>query len=295
MIKTSSPHSPGSVKPGGPRYYLSAQSAALILAAIDKKKPDVLVSADLNLSSKTFLLDNDTVCFDEINHLGAEQLRKILKKPNRVFLLTDGIVSIVEYFEGAYYKLVPTSGPPTAEIDGVKMHRSKDVDPYTDAMQKAREVVRPNDYVLDTCSGLGYTAIWAMRLGARGVLSVEYSPTMLKLRRDNPWSREVDSPDIEVVEGDAGVIIENLDSASFDSVLHDPPRLSLAGHLYGERFYSQLYRVLKPGGGLFHYTGNPHQARHGNSFLLNAAKRLKAAGFNKVTPREEILGVTAFK
>jgi len=276
-------------------YYLYSETANQILNAMAQKKRQVEISVDLNQSTEVFSLNENSIVFDGLSNLNVDQLRKISKKENRIFVLKDTELVMLEYWNDGYYKLVPTRGAPTVEINGVKMHRSKDIDPFIDAREKVREVVKKNHYVLDTCGGLGYTAIWAIRMGARKVLTVEYNETMLRIRKDNPWSGEVFSPKIEVVEGDAAIIIESLESKSFDSILHDPPRLSMAGQLYGEKFYSELYRVLKEKGMLFHYTGNPHQARHGNAFLLNAAKRLKTVGFRKVIPREQILGVTAIK
>ena len=276
-------------------YYLYSVIANQILKAIKQTKKQIEISVDLNLSVKTFLLDDTSIIFDNQNILNCDQLRKISKKENRIFVLKNTKLKILEYWDDGYYKLVPTLDAPTVEINGVKMHRSKDISPFIDAKQKAHEVVRKNHRVLDTCSGLGYTAIWALRMGASEVLSIEYNKTMLQIRKDNPWSKEVYSSKIKVERGDAGDIIKDLPLSSFDSIIHDPPRLSMAGHLYGEEFYSELYRVLKEKGRLFHYTGNPHQARHGNTFLMNVAKRLKKVGFRKVIPKEHLLGVTASK
>ena len=68
---------------------------------------------------------------------------------------------------------------------------------------------------------------------------------------------------------------------------------SLAGELYGERFYQELYRVLKKRGTLFHYTGNPHLIRRGSDFVDQAVRRLRKAGFSKVEKVAALMGVTA--
>lgn len=276
-------------------YYIYSVTANQILSAIQRRKNQIEISVDLNQSTQMFPLNESSILFDAENSLSIDQLQTIEKKENRVFKLQQGHLKILEYWSEGYYKLVPTSGAPTVEINGVKMHRSKEIDPFIDAKEKAQEVVKVNDCVLDTCSGLGYTAIWAVRLGASDVTTIEFNETMLKIRSDNPWSSEFFLPKIKLLEGDAGAIIKKLKSESFDSVLHDPPRLSMAGHLYGDEFYSELYRILKKNGRLFHYTGNPHRARHGNTFLLNVAKRLKTAGFRRVIPKEHLLGVKAVK
>lgn len=277
------------------KYYLYSSTARKILTAMSQEKDCVDISVDLNKSTTAFHFDNDKIIFDKWNVLDKTQLQIISKKENRVFLLEEGVLDIVECRNDGYYKLVPTEGTPTAEINGVKMHRSKGIDPFKDAEKKARDVVRANDTVLDTCCGLGYTAIWAVRLGAKKVLSVEYNEAMLKLRRLNPWSQELFCNSIELIVADVSEFVQTLESESFDSIIHDPPRLSLAGQLYGEKFYAELHRVLRRNGRLFHYTGNPHRIRRGNSFLVNVAKRLKRAGFKKVMLKEDLLGVKAIK
>jgi predicted methyltransferase len=46
-----------------------------------------------------------------------------------------------------------------------------------------------------------------------------------------------------------GGIVEQIvspSSASFDAILHDPPRFSIAGVLYSQAFQNQLARVVRP-------------------------------------------------
>jgi predicted methyltransferase len=277
------------------RYYLWSAAAESILKAVREGQTQVTVSTDLNRSVSTFPIQGDVVLFDSENILSKQQLLRIIKKEQRVFILEGNAIRAAERRDTHYYKLVPTDGAPTVEIDGVKMHRSKGIDPFDDAKEKAQEVVKAGHRVLDTCGGLGYTAIWALRLGAREVVSVEYDENIQELRRENPWSQELYNPRIELVSADVFEYIKTLGSDAFDSILHDPPRFSFAGELYGEDFYRQLHRVLVRGGGLFHYTGTPYIVRRGNIFLANAAKRLQSAGFSKVLPRERILGVKAIR
>ena len=110
----------------------------------------------------------------------------------------------------------------------------------------------------------------------------------------NPHSWEVfDQDNIRLTIGDVYEEIENLDGMSFDRVIHDPPRFSLAGDLYSRRFYEQLYRVLRPRGILFHYTGSPGSQKHGRDFPAEVMKRFKEVGFRKVIRTPEVLGVVA--
>jgi len=252
-------------------------------------------SVDLNKSSCSLEVSANQVVFDRCNILRKDDLLRISRKENRVFVLENNDLRILEYRNDGYYKLVPTEHAPTVEIDGIKMHRSKGISPFEDARLKTKQVVRSGGRVLDTCGGLGYTAIWSVRLGAREVVSVECNEFIQKLRRENPWSEELTNRKIKLISGNVAEYISVLETESFDSVIHDPPRLSLAGDLYGEAFYRELQRVLMNKGKLFHYTGNPYIARRGTTFLANVAKRLQSVGFKKVLLKPHLLGIKAVK
>jgi len=277
------------------KYYLCSGCASHILDAIAEGKGSVTLSVDLNKSIRSFAISEAQVMFDAHNRLTKKELLWISRKPKRVFVLENDTLRTLEYRTDAYYKLVPTQHAPTVEIDGVKMHRSKGIDPFQDAKLKVSQVVREGKRVLDTCGGLGYTAIWAVRLGASEVVSVERNEFIRKLRIENPWSEELTNRKIKLISGDVAEYMSFFETESFDSVIHDPPRFSLAGELYGEVFYRELHRVLVRSGKLFHYTGNPYLVRRGNTFLLNTAKRLRSVGFNKVSAKEHLLGVKALK
>jgi hypothetical protein len=109
-------------------------------------------------------------------------------------------------------------------------------------------------------------------------MSFELSPDVLWLRSLNPWSPAA-GPDLTLVEGDVSEAIRGLADGSFDAVLHDPPRFSLAGGLYSQAFYDELARVLRPGGLLFHYTGSPNRLTSGRDVPQEVARRLRLAGF----------------
>jgi predicted methyltransferase len=277
------------------RYYLYSSNVRQILAAITEGRGNIEVSVDLNKTVQSLSVNDDHVVFDHNNKLTRDELLSISKRANRIFVLENNALRVLEYRDRSYYKLVPTNGAPTVEIDGIKMHRSKGIDPFEDARLKASEVVRSADRVLDTCGGLGYTAICSVRLGARYVLSVEHNEFIRRLRSENPWSMDLSDQTIDQVSADVSDYISQIESESFEAIIHDPPRFSLAGKLYGKEFYRQLYRVLVKGGKVFHYTGNPYVVRRGNTFLTNTAKRLKSAGFSAVSLREHILGVKATK
>jgi predicted methyltransferase len=82
-----------------------------------------------------------------------------------------------------------------------------------------------------------------------------------------------------LAHGDVVEQIGALASASFDAILHDPPRFGTAGELYSQAFYDELSRVLKRNGKLFHYTGTPNKLTSGRDVPNEVAKRLRQAGF----------------
>ena len=183
----------------------------------------------------------------------------------------------------ALYKLVPTDwGPPTFEIDGIKMLPTAKVSPFEDARGKVALVEPRGKRVLDTCGGLGYFAACCLDAGASGIHSFEKSEDVLWLRTLNPWSPDPDAPEaggrLRLVHGDVSKEIERLPDGGFDAILHDPPRFGIAGELYSQAFYDQLARVLRRGGALFHYTGSPNKLTSGRDVPREVAKRLEKSG-----------------
>lgn len=278
-----------------PGYYLHTNNAQQALEAIAKGLSCVRLSTDLNLSERDFSLSDQCLVLDEDNRLSIDELKRIVKKTQRITLCRDGELVPLEDRSSGYYKLVPTAGAPLLEISGVKMHISKGTDPFTSASEMAQQAVRKGDKVLDCCSGLGYAAIAAHRLGASEVLSIELSREVMGLRAQNPWSNDLGQEGIVQRQGSSFELIATMAPTSFDSVIHDPPRFSLAGELYSEEFYREIFRVLRRDGRLFHYTGNPHVVKKGSSFVDGVIRRLKAVGFRHVEKVEHLMGVSAKK
>src|SRR5437868_1447039 len=182
-------------------------------------------------------------------------------------------------FTASLIKLVPTEwGPPTFEIDGIKMLPSAKVSPYADAERKVSWVQPRGKIVLDTCGGLGYFASWCLQAQAAQVLSYEKNPDVLWLRSLNPWSPQTGGA-LQLAQGDIDVQIEVLRDASVGAILHDPPRFGIAGELYSQEFYEHLARVLQRKGRLFHYTGTPNKLTSGRDVPTEVATRLRRAGF----------------
>ena len=200
-------------------------------------------------------------------------------KDRTIYHWTGTAFEPVARYRGSLIKLVPTEwGPPTFEIDGIKMLPTARVSPYADAEAKVAMIEPRGKVILDTCGGLGYFAAWCVEGGAVRVLSFEKNPDVLWLRTLNPWS-PVATGALELVEGDVAERIGVLPAASFDAALHDPPRFGIAGELYSQAFYDQLARVLRRGGRLFHYTGAPNRLTSGRDVPNEVSTRLRRAGF----------------
>ena len=179
-------------------------------------------------------------------------------------------------------------------VAGFVMHRIKDIDPMQDTKRKISAIAPVVGRVLDTATGLGYTAIEAAKT-ADEIVTIELDPGAQEMARLNPWSQALfDNPKIRQVMGDAYEVVQTLEDASFSRIIHDPPTFSLAGELYSGAFYRQLHRLLKRGGRLYHYIGDPDSKASGG-VTRGALRRLQEAGFTRVVRRPEAYGVVAYK
>jgi predicted methyltransferase len=194
-------------------------------------------------------------------------------------------------------KLVPTAwGAPTFEIDGIKMLPTLRVSPWDDAETKVGLIAPRGKRILDTCGGLGYFAAFCLRGEAAQVHSYEINPDVIWLRTLNPWSPDyrwsatpVDA--LTLACADVTERMASMPSASFDAILHDPPRFGIAGNLYSQAFYHQLGRVLKRRGRLFHYTGSPNRRSSGRDLASEVMVRLRRAGFTAELEGDGVLAV----
>lgn len=219
-------------------------------------------------------------------------------KDRTIYRFDDGEWRAAQRFSGALIKLVPTDwGPPTFEIDGIKMLPTAQVSPWDDAATKVGFIQPRGKRILDCCGGLGYYAAHALANGASHVQSFEKNADVVWLRRLNPWSPDVDDPQytgrFTLSEGDVSEAIESLPDAHFDAALHDPPRFGIAGELYSLAFYEQLARVLKPAAPLFHYTGAPNAKTSGRDVPGEVIKRLEKAGFRAERRLDGVFAVKA--
>jgi predicted methyltransferase len=190
--------------------------------------------------------------------------------------------------------LLPTEGAPTMLLASFPMHRIKGIDPQEDTRRKIRTIAPIVGRVLDTTTGLGYTAIEAAKT-ALEVVTIELDPAVLEVARRNPWSQALfDDPKIRQEVGNASDVVPTLPDSAFARIFHDPPTFKLAGELYSGAFYRQLYRVLARSGRLFHYVGDL-KSESGQRVAKGVGRRLQEAGFTRITRVPEAFGLTAVK
>tara|TARA_B100000405_G_C16642145_1_gene395306 strand:+ start:304 stop:867 length:564 start_codon:yes stop_codon:yes gene_type:complete len=108
-------------------------------------------------------------------------------------------------------------------------------------------------------------------------------------------SSDAENNIITQLYGNAFDVIQTLPDCAFDRIIHDPPTFALAGELYGENFYSELFRVLKPSGRVYHYTGDPSANVTGGGGVRGIVKRMKMVGFETVAIDQHAHGVVAAK
>jgi predicted methyltransferase len=212
-------------------------------------------------------------------------------KDRTIYHWVAGSFQPLARFSSSLIKLVPTEwGPPTFEIDGIKMLPTARVSPYADAGNKVALIEPRGKVILDACGGLGYFAAWCLLGQARQVLSYEKNADVIWLRGLNPWSPETGGG-LSLTHGDIAEEISGLPGGSVDAILHDPPRFGIAGELYSLVFYNHLARVLKRKGKLFHYTGMPNKLSRGRDLRAETVNRLRQAGFATQLTGDGVLAV----
>ncbi len=258
---------------------LTRSEAEALLAARDAGASAWTGSLDLGRSNDNVMLGAESWEWRTVRHRYPGKL-----KDRTIYFLDCGEFLPVARFSGSLIKLVPTEwGAPTFEIDGIKMLPTSKESPFEDARRKVALVEPHGKIVLDTCGGLGYFAACCLEAGAAHIHSFEKNADVLWLRTLNPWSPDPAAASsggrLQLQHADVVQAIMQIADASIDALLHDPPRFGIAGELYSQAFYDQLARVLRRGGRLFHYTGNPNKLTSGRDVPREVARRLEQSGF----------------
>jgi predicted methyltransferase len=161
---------------------LSHYQAGVLLEARKKEIHVVAVSPDLGLTTVTVTSSLQGVEFPSGEYLSWHDAGSICEQQNNCFILEDGDIRKIQFFSeetSRAYSLYPTSGAPTMLISGIPMHRIKDTDPHRDTLEKIKTIQPLAGQVLDTATGLGYTAIQAAR-AADHVITIELDPVALE-------------------------------------------------------------------------------------------------------------------
>jgi predicted methyltransferase len=314
---------------------ISHYEASELLLSKDKLGPAIEkqinlvdgLSIDLGKSRMGVYMDSTGISLDSAceTHLATwAEIGEIAVKKNACFSLYDDgskpwQINTISKKTGSPASLcaplsVTDAMRPTLVLGGFTMHRiaGENVSPSIDTMAKIDSVpsigASPQCKVLDTCMGLGYTAIEAARrihnaggggsgLNANGKVTViEYDDASLEMSSFNPWSQELfdGTLPIEVLQGDTCEIVKLFSEGAFDVVIHDPPARALCKtDLYGLLFYKDVHRILKKGSGqLFHYIGNPTSKESGRLYK-GIISRLQEAGFVDIKMVEAAFGLVA--
>jgi predicted methyltransferase len=275
---------------------LSHFQTEVLFHAKKSEETKAVVSTDLNLSQNEVLLDPEGPIFPNGLKLSWEAVEEIHKHKSACFMIEEsGALKRIHYFSPTFqraYSLLPTERTPTMLLAGFPMHRIKGIDPQEDTHRKIQSISPVLGPVLDTATGLGYTAIQAAQTASQ-VVTIELDPMVLEVCRCNPWSQELfTNPRIQQQIGNAVDVIQTLENQSFQRIYHDPPAFQLAGELYSETFYRQLFRILHRGGRLFHYIGDL-ESTSGSRVVKGVVRRLQNAGFQRIQRVPEAFGVTA--
>ena len=276
---------------------LSHLQARQLIEARKSGQSVVMVSIDLNLTDSEIRLQPEYALFPTGESLDWKSIEEISGNETACYYVENNASKAIKgfsEFSGRFYGLMPTTSAPTMLISGIPMHRIKDTNPHQDTINKVKAIAPVKGDVLDTTTGLGYTAIEAAKT-ARHVTTIEIDPMAQEIARLNPWSQALfNNPKIAQVIGDAFDEINGFDAGSFSAIIHDPPMFSLAGDLYSLAFYQQAFHVLKHNGRIFHYIGDP-ESKTGARVTKGVLRRLQEAGFTRVIRAPRAFGVVAYK
>src|SRR5215203_5296677 len=123
-----------------------------LLAGVRSGAATVECSLDLDRTTVEVRIDREGWA------VGARRFPYLQRcKDRTIYYWTPQGFEPVARFTTSLIKLVPTQwGPPTFEIDGVKMLPTAHVSPYADAERKVGLIQPHGKVILDTCGGLGY-------------------------------------------------------------------------------------------------------------------------------------------
>lgn len=270
---------------------ISSEELRKISEAISEGKEEIEVSLDLGFSGKLVKLE---LTKEGLVYKNSKiSVPKIRNDDKSCYLILKDCLEKAQYSAGeGIYKLVPTQFRPILQVSGTSMHKQS----FIERVEKDKLTGN----ILDSGTGLGYTAIISART-ARKVTTIEFDEMVLEIQKINPYSQELFSracispnlgitsaerKNIELVHGDLVEEIKKFKDEEFDFIILDGGTPRSSGEFFSEKNYSQVFRVLKYGGKLYHYIPNYHINR-GTDFAENKSKVFRKLGFGRVERDKE--------
>ena len=252
---------------------LTHKSLIEIQQALNSKKHELMLSLDLGISTQLVQLHPEKNSFtieknQEINFPTTfDEEEKIC-----YFIFENQIypLKLFSDYSNFFYKLVPTSWRPILRISATPMHKK----PFLDFL----ELLELRGFILDSGTGLGYSAIIASKTATR-VITIEWDEAVIEIASYNPHSKDLfQSDNIELRINDITDEIKYFEDTFFDALIQDGGMPKSSGNFFSLDHCKQLYRVLKPGGELIFYLPQ-HGKSKGRDYGGEHLERLKRAGF----------------
>ncbi|MGE5335470.1 MAG: spermine synthase, partial [Nitrososphaerota archaeon] len=164
---------------------LSHVQVGPLLRARDAGDHTPTTSADLGRSQTIVAFDDAGIRYPGGECLHWDDAARIVKNASVCFTLRGDEIAEIRVFSQTtnwVRSLYPTQSAPTMLVSGVPMHRIKDTDPWRDTLAKVKSLAPIIGRVLDTATGLGYTAIVASETAAE-VVTIELDPAGLEIAR----------------------------------------------------------------------------------------------------------------
>lgn len=249
---------------------ISSDELRKIRNAIENKKQETEASLDLGITKTKIRLGSSCFYFGE----SAIEIPGIRDDDKSCYVVSGRELQKVQFFSnGKLYKLVPTSNRPILQISGTSMHKKE----FVERIEKDRLTGK----VLDSGTGLGYTAVAAAKTAAQ-VITVEMDRTVIDIARLNPYSKDLfEKSNIKQVSGDIVDEIKKFSDSEFDFAVFDAGTPHSSSSFFSLANYREAYRVLKKKGRIYHYLPRAHISR-GRDFGAEAISRIKKAGFARI-------------
>ena len=197
---------------------LSYVQAESLLQARKQAQATLEISPDLGITMVTVTLADTGVTFAQGEQLNWQQIEKIKRSDVTCFRVETDTIQPIQCFSEATNRmcsLLPTKHTPSMLIAGFTMHRIVDIDPMQDTLKKIATITPITGQVLDTATGLGYTAIEAAKT-ATEVVTIELDPGAQEIAQQIPGHAKLfTNPKIKQLMGDSYELVPTFEDESF--------------------------------------------------------------------------------